>query len=294
MPNTHPTPLMERPAYRSGLDCLRHIEAAPQPSIIDALADIAPDLATLAISFVYGDIYSRPQLGLPERQLVTVAALAALGNARPQLKFHIAGALNVGCSPTELVELMLHLVVYAGFPAGLNGVFAAQEVFRERGVSHAPASAPAPEAVSGPAPRDRFRAGWDALQRIDGHAGEQVIAALETLAPDLGRFIIEFGFGDIYTRPGLSLFQRELITLAALAAMGSCTPQLKVHVHGFLNVGGTRDQLVEALTHIAAYAGFPAALNAMLAAKEVLAEREPAASAEPAGPAASAAAPHAS
>ena len=91
---------------------------------------------------------------------------------------------------------------------------------------------------------------------------------------DLGRFIIEFGFGDIYTRPGLSLVQRELITVAALAALGTAAPQLKVHVHGFLNVGGTCDQLVEALIHIAAYAGFPAAINAMLAAREILAERE--------------------
>lgn len=260
---------MDSSTYRSGLECLRRIEGTQKPSIIDALADIAPDLATLAIRFVYGEIYPRAHLTLKDRQLVTVAALAALGNARPQLKFHVAGALNVGCSSGELVELMMHLVVYAGFPAGLNGVFAVQEVFHERGMAPAPpASAPADSA-----PDARFRKGWDALRHIDGHAGEKVIASLADLAPDLGRFIIEFGFGDIYTRPGLSLIQRELITVAALAAMGTAEPQLKVHMHGLLNVAGTRDQLVEALIHVAAYAGFPAAINALLAAKEVLAER---------------------
>jgi len=263
---------MDSITYRSGLECLRRIEGTQQPSIIDGLADIAPDLATLAISFVYGEIYPRGHLTLKDRQLITVAALAALGNARPQLKFHLAGALNVGCSSEELVELMMHLVVYAGFPAGLNGVFAAQEVFRERGVAHAPAPSATPTAD--PARDARFRAGWEALMYIDGHAGEKVIASLADLAPDLGRFIIEFGFGDIYTRPGLDLVQRELITVAALAAMGTAVPQLKVHVHGLLNVGGTRDQLVEALIHVAAYAGFPAAINALLAAKDVLAERE--------------------
>ena len=260
--------------YRKGLEYLQQIEATPHPSIIDALAGIAPDLATLVVSFAYGEIYPRPHLGLKDRQLITVAALAALGNAGPQLKFHIAGALNVGCSSTEIVELMMHLVVYAGFPAGLNGVFAAQEVFRERGVVHAPVASSAPAAAD----QTRYSAGWQALMHIDGHAGEQVIASLASVAPDMGRFIIEFGFGDIYTRAGLDLVQRELITVAALAAMGTAVPQLKVHVHGLLNVGGTHDQLVEALIHVAAYAGFPAAINAMLAAKDVLAEREPHAS----------------
>jgi 4-carboxymuconolactone decarboxylase len=99
------------------------------------------------------------------------------------------------CGSTEIVELMLHLVVHAGFPAGLNGVFAAQEVVCERGIAAAPSPTPAP--TINPPHNARFRAGWDALLRIDGHAGEQVIASLANLAPDLGRLIIEFGFGDI-------------------------------------------------------------------------------------------------
>lgn len=266
MPNTDTT--VNATTYKSGLDCLRMIEAADKPSIIDALSEIAPDLARLAVSFVYGEIYPRPHLTLKDRQLITVAALAALGNARPQLKFHIAGALNVGCSSTEIVELMMHLVVYAGFPVGLNGVFAAKEVFQERGLMFEPAPR------TSLAKKARFDIGWDALSRIDGHAGEQVISALANVAPDLGRFIIEFGFGDIYTRPGMTLLQRELITVGALAALGTASPQLKVHVHGLLNVGGTREQLIEAVIHVAAYAGFPAAINAMLAAKDVLDERD--------------------
>ncbi len=260
---------MDSTHYRNGLECLRRIEDAQDPSIISSLADIAPDLATLAIRFVYGEVYTRGHLTLPQRQLITVAALAALGHARPQLKFHIAGALNVGCSAQEIVELMVHLVVYAGFPTGLNGVFAAREVFAERGIEHRPAAV----AGAGTDPESRYRAGWEALMHIDGHAGEKVIDSLADLAPDLGRFIIEFGFGDIYTRPGLDLVARELVTVAALAALGTAVPQLKVHVHGLLNVGGTREQLVEAFIHVAAYAGFPAAINALLAARDVLAER---------------------
>ncbi|WP_043461130.1 carboxymuconolactone decarboxylase family protein [Azohydromonas australica] len=265
-----PAAAPQDPTYLRGLAALRQLEGTERPTLLDGLADLAPDLATLAIRFVYGEIYPRPGLDLRSRQLVTVAALAALGHARPQLKFHIAGALNAGCSSNEIVETLQHLVIYAGFPVGLNGVFAAREVFQERGCNHEPLAC---GAAQGDDSRARFQAGLQALQEIDGHAGEQVIAALDGLAPDLARFIIEFAFGDIYTRPGLSLVQRELVTLAALAALGTAVPQFKVHVHGLLNVGGTRQMLVESLIHLAAYAGFPAALNALQAAREVLDER---------------------
>lgn len=266
---THTYTPIDSPAYRDGLARLCKLEATERPSILDSLADIAPDLAHMVIGFVYGEVYARPQLSLADRQLVTVAALAALGNARPQLQFHIAGALNAGCASGEIVELMLQLAVYAGFPAALNGVFAAQEVFLERGVR--PSAAPTPHAE--PRDQDRFGVGWRALRQVDGHAGERVIESLANIAPDLGRFVIEFAFGDIYTRPGLPLLQRELVTVAALVAMGTAAPQLAVHVHGLLNVGGTQDQLVEAIIQVAPYAGFPAAINAMRVAQTVSAQR---------------------
>jgi len=254
--------------YEVGLRCLRDIEATNTPSIIEAMADIAPDLASLAISFVYGEIFQRPQLSWRDRQLATVAVLAALGNARPQLKFHIAAAMNVGCLPAELVELMTHLAVYAGFPAALNGVFAAKEVFDEKDIRFEPVTAPSAENAR------RYKAGLDALYRIDGHAGEAVIASLGDIAPDLGRYIIEFGFGDIYTRPTLGLLEREIVTVAALSALGTAEPQLKVHIHGLLNVGGTREQVIELAIQVAAYAGFPAAINAVSAARSVFQERD--------------------
>lgn len=144
-------------------------------------------------------------------------------------------------------------------------------MFIERGIQHVPA--PAAAQVASADNGQRYRAGWRALRDIDGHAGEQIIDSLADIAPDLGRFIVEFGFGDIYTRPGLDLIQRELATLAMLAALGTAAPQLRVHVHGLLNVGGSREQLVETLIHVSAYAGFPAAINAMLVAKDVLADR---------------------
>jgi 4-carboxymuconolactone decarboxylase len=90
----------------------------------------------------------------------------------------------------------------------------------------------------------------------------------------LGRYIIEFAFGDIYARPGLDLKLREIATVAALTALGNAQPQLKVHIHGALNVGCTREEVVEVILQMAVYAGFPAALNGVTAAKEVFQERD--------------------
>jgi 4-carboxymuconolactone decarboxylase len=121
---------------------------------------------------------------------------------------------------------------------------------------------------------DRYQQGWQKLAEVDGHAGEQVIESLKGIAPDLARYIIEFPFGDIYSRPGLALKAREIATVAALTAMGNAQPQLKVHIHGALNVGCTREEVVEVIIQMAVYTGFPAALNGIFAAKEVFAERD--------------------
>lgn len=97
--------------------------------MIDALSGIAPDFATYLFEFPFGDIYSRDALDLKSREIATIAALAALGNATPQLKVHIEAGLNVGLSRQEVTEILMQMAVYAGFPAALNGLFAAKDVF---------------------------------------------------------------------------------------------------------------------------------------------------------------------
>lgn len=80
----------------------------------------------------------------------------------------------------------------------------------------------------------RFERGWAKLKEIDGAQGERVIDSLRDIAPDFARLLIEFGFGDIYSRPGLDLKSREIAVIAALTALGNAAPQLKVHIHGAL------------------------------------------------------------
>jgi 4-carboxymuconolactone decarboxylase len=120
---------------------------------------------------------------------------------------------------------------------------------------------------------DRYERGKRALTMIDGEAGENVVASLADIAPDFARYLIEFPFGDIYSRPGLNLREREFATIAALTALGNAAPQLKVHIGAGLNVGLSRDEIVEVIMQMSVYAGFPAALNGLFAAKEVFADR---------------------
>ena len=122
---------------------------------------------------------------------------------------------------------------------------------------------------------DRYARGWEKLKEIDGQAGENVIESLQDIAPDFARLLIEFPFGDIYARPGLDLRSREIATVAALTAMGNAAPQLKVHIQGALNVGVTRTEVIEIMMQMAVYAGFPAALNGIAAAREVFAAESP-------------------
>ncbi|MBW3532457.1 carboxymuconolactone decarboxylase family protein [Shewanella sp. NKUCC06_TVS] len=120
----------------------------------------------------------------------------------------------------------------------------------------------------------RYVQGLAKLTEIDGEAGEKVIRSLADICPALGKYIIEYPFGDIYQREGLDLKTRELVTVAALTALGHCQPQLNVHINGALNVGCTPQEIVEVILQMSVYAGFPAALNGMFAAKTVFSERE--------------------
>ena len=118
----------------------------------------------------------------------------------------------------------------------------------------------------------RYERGLAKLREIDGEAGERVLESLDGIAPDFARYLIEFPFGDIYSRPSLDLKSREIAVVAALTALGNSAPQLKVHIQGAINVGVSRAEVVETIMQMAVYAGFPAALNGLMAAKEVFAQ----------------------
>jgi 4-carboxymuconolactone decarboxylase len=102
-------------------------KAAPIRTMLESTH---PDLARMVTEFAYGEVYARPGLGLPERELLAVCCLTML-NLKPQLKTHVYGALNVGVTRAQLEEAFLHIALYAGFPAALSGMLTAREVFAE-------------------------------------------------------------------------------------------------------------------------------------------------------------------
>src|SRR6266446_9607729 len=122
--------------------------------------------------------------------------------------------------------------------------------------------------------QSRYQRGVARLSEIDRAQVERILTGLQDIAPDFARYLVEFAFGDIYARPGLDLKSRQIATVAGLTALGTAMPQLKVHIHGALNVGCTRQEITEVIMQMAVYAGFPAALNGLSAAKDVFTERE--------------------
>lgn len=120
--------------YDRGRSVLDAIDGAAGASVVDALADISPELGHQVVAWAFGEIYSRPALEPRDRQLVTLGMLTALGGCEAQLDVHIHAALNVGLDPQQIIEALLHSAVYCGFPRALNATFAAKKVFAERGL----------------------------------------------------------------------------------------------------------------------------------------------------------------
>lgn len=122
----------EESRYIRGLDRMRAIFGPGIESALEGLAATSPDLARCLVEFPFGDIYTRPGLDLKTREMLTVAALTVLGYPQAELKDHIRGALNVGCTSDEILEIVLQMAVYAGFPAALEAVKTAASVFGEK------------------------------------------------------------------------------------------------------------------------------------------------------------------
>ncbi|MFE5588293.1 carboxymuconolactone decarboxylase family protein, partial [Kitasatospora sp. NPDC056531] len=186
-PSVSPSVSLSADRFERGLALLHEIAGPEGSDILNGLGDIAPDLARLTVEFGYGDVYARPGLTLAQRQLINVAALTALGTAAPQLRFHIDGALNIGVEPVEIVETVLHMAVYAGIPAALNGMAVVKAAFAARpelDVTPARSDTDGAQTL-----RERHERGLAALKRIDGEAGERVVASLADIAPVLADYI---------------------------------------------------------------------------------------------------------
>ncbi|MEF3697818.1 carboxymuconolactone decarboxylase family protein [Desulfolutivibrio sp.] len=252
--------------YARGFAALAALAPEKSQAVQDALADIAPDMGRFIVEFGYGDIFTRPGLDAVSRQTATIAALAALGNAAPQLRFHIEAGLAAGLSPQAVIDIIYVATVFAGFPAGINAIAMAREAFAEKGV------VPPPHKARESGAGERRERGLSALAVTSKNAGQQVLDSLADIAPDFAGFILDFSYGDVISRDILTPGQKEIAMIAAATARGTMAPQLKVHVKAARAVGLSREQIVEVIIQMAVYAGFPAAINGLFAAREALRE----------------------
>lgn len=126
---------MSNERYERGERMLSDVDGPAGLAVVDSLSKSFPDFARYLVEFPFGDIYARKALSLREREVATVAALCALGNALPQLRVHVHAALHVGCTPAEVIEVVMQMAVYAGFPVALNGLSVVREVFAEAGIA---------------------------------------------------------------------------------------------------------------------------------------------------------------
>jgi 4-carboxymuconolactone decarboxylase len=225
--------------------------------------DNDPELMEILRRFIFGDVFDTGVLDDQTRELITVTVLACL-QTLPQLKSHTAAALNVGVQAIEIREAIYQLAPFIGFPRTLNAVATINEVFQAQAIQ-------LPLPVQGRvSDADRYPEGLAEQAPLYGNEIKDNLADLpQPFNELLPRFLTEFCFGDFYTRGGLTLSQRELLVLCALATIGDTSAQLGPHGRACIHVGNSKTAVVAALVHCFPYIGFPRAVAAIRAVKNL-------------------------
>ena len=241
---------------------LLEIDGEAGVRVEETLNAICPDLSRYLIEYSFGEIYAREILDNKTKEQAVVAALTAMGTAAPQLKVHIHAALHVGCTPEEIREVIIQMCGYAGFPATLNALGILMGVLKETGKTLSM------ESVHAGTER-RYKRGKEQLSHIAPDQERVLKETFDPINPDITRYVIEFGYGDIYARGILPIRSRQVVTIAALAAKGTAPSRLRFHIGGGFRAGLSEAEIVEIMLLVSIYAGFPAALNGILATREV-------------------------
>jgi 4-carboxymuconolactone decarboxylase len=222
-------------------------------------------MSTLNSEASYGAIWSRPGLALDDRMVCALAALAAVQRL-PRLRRHVAAALDLGLSARSIVEIMIQIGIYAGFPASEEAVETAGAVFDKRGL-------PMPdEAARDDSLEELTERGRQLLSQLHGERATQGYAAPDNpVTGALYPLAIQYGYGEIWFRPGLDLRRRALVAVAAFTAL-KLDGQVKKFGQSALNMGLSRTEVIEAVIQTAPLSGFAPALNALGGLSDVLNE----------------------
>ena len=236
----------------------------------------APDLARWAIEFAAGDVFARGGLTEKQKHLSAISMLSSVGNRTDALRAHLTAALRSGVSKDEIIEVLMQMSVYAGFPASLNGFFVANNLFKDFDPPKpAEKSTSVARADHSESRTQRTKRGLKTLAKTSQSSGNAVIKSFNDIAPDIGHMILQHAYGDIFQRPGIDFTTRELTAVAAMAAVGSKTAEvpLRVHANAALNAGATRGEILETLYNLLPYCGYPAIQQAVAIVTEEFKKR---------------------
>lgn len=211
------------------------------------------DIYHVSNKLIYGELYQQGQLTDKNKEMIALATLTTLGTTTV-LRTHIYSSLNSGLTPIEITETIYHCTPYVGLPKVLEAINVVFDVFKEKNLI-------LPESQATVTEENRFDKGSAAQTKLFGDLGDKKPIDGQ---PRFGRsFLPDYCFGDFYTRTGLTLEQHELLTWVCIATLGGAEPQLGGHSKGNQNVGKSKEYMIEVLTVMMPYIGYPRTLNAL-------------------------------
>jgi 4-carboxymuconolactone decarboxylase len=233
------------------------------PGHVSTLAVTDPELIEIFDNFAFDEVLRHSDLDARTRLMVQLASLVA-AQALSEYRVMLGAALTVGVTPVEVKEIVYQAVPYVGMAKAFDFLHATNEVLTERGVG-----LPL-EGQSTTTRANRAEKGL-AVQKVI--VGADIIDQMYASAPadeaHIQRYLSANCFGDYYTRIGIDVRTRELLTFSMLVSLGGCEPQAKGHVAANLNVGNDRARLIDVLTQLLPFIGYPRTLNGLRAIDEV-------------------------
>lgn len=231
------------------------------------LAELDPDFAAMKERLIYDEIYRQVKLEPTLRELL-ILAVATTNQTLREISLHTRAALQAGGAPADIREAVYHCAPYIGLGKTEAALLTVYEVFSAQGIA---LPLPSQSTVS---EENRLEQGVTVQRSIFGDQIDAMRSAAPAGQKHLQDHLSAWCFGDVYTRAGLDLKQRELLTFCILCAQGGCETQVKAHISGNISVGNKRDVLLDALTVCLPYIGFPRTLNALACINELLQESQ--------------------
>jgi 4-carboxymuconolactone decarboxylase len=224
-----------------------------------------PELIEVFDNFAFDEVLSYGNLDTKTRLMVILASLIAQ-QTLSEYKVMLGGALNVGVTPVEVKEIVYQSVPYVGIAKAFDFIHATNEILENRGIN-----LPL-EGQSTTSAETRLEKGLALQKEIFGDMIDKMYQESPANQIHIQKYLSANCFGDYYTRKGLDIKTRELLTFSMILSLGGCEPQLKGHIQGNINVGNDKEVLLSAVTQLLPYVGYPRTLNAIRCLNEVVPE----------------------